>query len=125
MTNKISIMTPDIADGAIDSRGIIISYLPSDPVVEFVYIDTKVGTTRGHHYHKEFEEYILITHGNGMYLCPQPDGSVDRILVGPGQTIHIPKNCPHTFVPLTDCKSISMLTKPWNQCAEPITRVDG
>lgn len=122
MIDKIKIINPDISEKALDSRGIILSYLLKDPIVELVYIDTKLGQTRGHHYHKEFDEYILMTEGNGIYLCPLPDGTIDKILIGPGQAIHIPKNRPHTFVPLTDCKSVSLLTKPWDQCQEPITR---
>ena len=122
MIDKIKLIDPIIGDKALDSRRVILSYLPKDPILEFVYIDTKVGTTRGHHYHKEFEEYIILVEGNGVYLCPQPDGSTEKILMGPGQAIHIPRNCPHTFVPFTDCKAISMLTKPWDQCKEPITR---
>lgn len=123
MSDQITLLNPEISDLALDSRGVIASYLPKDPIVEFVYIDTKLGQMRGHHYHKEFEEYILITEGSGVYLCPLSDGTTKKILVGPGQAIHIPKNCPHTFFPLTDCKAVSMLTKPWDQCLEPITKI--
>ena len=44
--------------------------------------------------------------------------------MGAGQTIYLPKLTPHTFVPLTDCKSISLLTQQWNHCQEPITTVN-
>jgi hypothetical protein len=33
-------------------------------------------------------------------------------------------NVPHTFYPTADCKMIAMITKRWNDCDEPITRVE-
>lgn len=122
MPGKIKLLEADIADAAIDSRGAIYSFLPKDPIVEFVYIDTKQGVTRGHHYHKEFDEYIVMVHGEGIYLEPLDDGSIRKIVVGAGHAIYIPIGTPHTFVPLTDCKSVSMLTRCWDNCQEPITR---
>lgn len=122
---KIQVLTPDINVNAVDQRGAIYSYIPYDNLTEFVYIDTKQGTTRGHHYHKEFDEYIILTHGEGIYLEMLDDGEIRKIILGAGQAIYIPKFTPHTFVPLTDCKSISMLTKPWNSCNEPITTIKG
>ena len=60
----------------------------------------------------------MLVEGEGIYECPEQN---DKFVVGPGQVIYIPVGCPHTFVPLADCKSVSLLTKPWDQCAEPIT----
>jgi dTDP-4-dehydrorhamnose 3,5-epimerase-like enzyme len=121
MTGKIQILNPDISDKAVDSRGAIYSYIPFDAIVEFVYIDTKAGVTRGNHYHTEFDEYILLTHGEGIYLEPLDDGTVRKIIMGAGQAIYIPVGAPHTFVPLTDCKAVSFLTKRWDNCQIPIT----
>jgi dTDP-4-dehydrorhamnose 3,5-epimerase-like enzyme len=121
MTGKIQVLQPHIADKAIDNRGAIYSYIPHDNLVEFVYIDTKQGVTRGHHYHEEFDEYIMLVNGEGIYLEKLEDGSTRKIVMGAGQTIYIPRLTPHTFVPLTDCKSVSMLTKAWDSCNNPIT----
>lgn len=121
MIGKIKILNPDINDKGVDARGAIYSYVPFDAVVEFVYIDTKAGVTRGNHFHTEFDEYILLTHGEGIYLEPLEDGSVRKIIIGAGQAIYIPVGTPHTFVPLTDCKAVSLLTKQWNSCQTPIT----
>ena len=30
----------------------------------------------------------------------------------------------HTFYPTADCKMIAMITKRWNDCNEPITKVE-
>jgi oxalate decarboxylase/phosphoglucose isomerase-like protein (cupin superfamily) len=124
MTGRIQLLAPDISDKAVDHRGAIYSYIPKDAIVEFCYIVTNTGVTRGHHYHKEFDEYIMLVEGEGIYLELLADGTVRKIVIGPGQTIYLPRLTPHTFVPLTTCKSVSFLTKAWNDCAEPITGVD-
>jgi mannose-6-phosphate isomerase-like protein (cupin superfamily) len=124
MTGKIQLLTPDINDKAVDARGAIYSYVPKDAIVEFCYIVTNLGSTRGHHYHKEFDEYIMLVEGEGIYLELLDDKTVRKIVMGPGQTIYLPRLTPHTFVPLTACKSVSFLTKPWNDCDEPITGVN-
>ena len=105
----IKIFNPVINDYAVDHRGAIYSYVPLDSIREICYITTRAGVERGHHYHKEFDEYIMLAQN-------------EKIVVGPGQMIYIPIGCPHTFIPVTDCKSVSLLTKPWNECHEPITR---
>jgi uncharacterized RmlC-like cupin family protein len=121
MTGKIQLMTPDINDKALDSRGAIYSFIPKDSIVEFCYIDTKVGSTRGQHYHQEFDEYIMLVNGEGVYLEQLEDGTVRKIVMGAGQTIYVPAFTPHTFFPLTDCKAVSLLTKQWDDCTNPIT----
>lgn len=121
--SRIQLLTPDINDKAVDHRGAIYSYIPHDSIVEFVYIDTKAGVTRGHHFHTEFDEYIMLVHGEGIYLEPLDDGTTRKIVMAPGFVVYIPVNTPHTFVPLSDCKSVSFLTKRWDDCANPITPI--
>lgn len=123
MTGRIRLLDPDINDKAIDQRGAIYSFIPKDAIVEFCYINTKQGSVRGHHYHKEFDEYIMLVEGEGVYLEKINETTTRKIVLGPGQTIHIPSLTPHTFVPLTDCKSVSLLTKRWDHSLEPITTV--
>ena len=123
MTGRIQLLEPDINDKGVDHRGAIYSYIPEDSIVEFVYLNTRQGVTRGHHYHTEFDEYIMLVHGEGLYLEPLADGTTRKIVMAPGQTVYIPALTPHTFVPLTDCKSVSFLTKRWNDCANPITEL--
>lgn len=124
MTGKIQIIEPDINDNALDHRGAIFSFIPYESIVEWCYIYTKPNNTRGHHYHKEFDEYIMLVDGEGVYFELLENNQKRKIVVGPGTTIYVPKNTPHTFFPLTECKSVSFLTKKWNDCKEPITKVD-
>lgn len=121
--SRIQLLTPDINDKAVDHRGAIYSYIPHDNIVEFVYIDTKAGVTRGHHYHTEFDEYIMLVNGEGIYLEPLDDGTTRKIVMAPGFVVYIPAHTPHTFVPLSDCKSVSFLTKRWDDCTTPITPI--
>lgn len=123
MNGRIQLLTPDISDKAIDNRGAIYSYVPYDKIVEFVYIDTKAGVRRGQHFHTEFDEYILLVHGEGIYLETLDDGNTRKIIFGPGQCVYIPAGTAHTFVPLSDCKQVSFLTKRWNDCHNPITPI--
>lgn len=123
MTGKIQLLVPDIADNAVDHRGAIYSYIPHNAIVEFVYIDTKQGVKRGDHYHKEFDEYIMLVSGEGIYVEVLDSGQRRSIVMGPGQCIYIPALTSHTFVPVTDCKSVSFLTRRWDHCLEPTTPI--
>jgi len=103
MNGKIKFILPDINDKAIDSRGAIYSFIPHDEIVEFCYVTTKSGHARGHHYHKEFDEYLMLVDGEGIYLELLDDGTVRKIVIGAGQTLYVPRLTPHTFIPITDC----------------------
>lgn len=108
-----------------DGRGIIKTFYPeSDNIAEWNYIVTNKGNTRGFHYHKEFDEYIMMIQGEGVYVVTGVDGTQESIPVGAGECLYLPANVPHTLYPITDCKMIAMITKRWNDCAEPITRFE-
>ena len=106
-----------------DGRGGIFTYYPEqgDPVVEWSFIVTLKGSQRGHHYHKEFDEYIMFVEGNGVYLELRDDGTEVPTPVASGDCVYLPKNIAHTFIPMADCKMVAMITKKWNDCDEPIT----
>ena len=57
-----------IGNSAVDQRGKIFSFLPQQDIKEFVYIETIKGYDRGHHYHPEFDEYIVLTKGKGKFV---------------------------------------------------------
>jgi len=122
---RIRKIIPEINPATLhDGRGGIFTYYPElDPVVEWSYIVTLKGSKRGHHYHKEFDEYIMFVEGQGVYLELFEDSSEYSHPISSGECIFLPKNIPHTFIPMSDCKMIAMITKKWNDCKEPITSI--
>jgi mannose-6-phosphate isomerase-like protein (cupin superfamily) len=107
-----------------DGRGGIYTFLPETiDIKEWSYIITLKGAERGKHYHKEFDEYIMFVEGSGVYLEVDDNGLVDTMPVASGDCIFIPAYVGHTFKPNADCKAVALITKRWDNCKEPITRV--
>lgn len=107
-----------------DGRGAIFSYVPKQPIVEWTHQFIKAGKIRGNHCHPEFDEYILLVAGNGVEVAQNPDGSETRIDMSKGTCIFIPKGIYHVFLAITDCESVSFLTKKWDDCDQPIVHAN-
>ena len=107
-----------------DGRGGIFTYYPDDPIVEWNLLFTKAGESRGFHFHKEFDEYVLVTSGHGTYVGLEPDGSETIHKVAAGDCVHFPIGTPHTLYAMTDMRMVALLTKKWDDCDEPLTRID-
>ena len=124
MYKKIIKLDPEINPITVkDGRGIISTFYPqTDVIKEWSYIVTLKGSVRGHHYHKEFDEYIMFVEGEGVYT-EITNGEELVTPVSAGDCIYLPQGVPHTFYPTADCKMIAMITKRWNDCDEPITRI--
>lgn len=121
---RIKKLTPEINPVTFkDGRGIIQTFLPeADTIKEWNYIVTLKGAVRGHHYHKEFDEYIMFVEGEGVYT----EVTLGQEFITPvsaGDCVYLPMYVPHTFYPTADCKMVAMITKKWDDCAEPITRI--
>jgi dTDP-4-dehydrorhamnose 3,5-epimerase-like enzyme len=121
-SDKIEILDPIIADAGIDNRGVVYTYVPTQDIKEFNYIFSRAGTNRGYHCHEEFDEYVMLAEGE-MIIIEMLDNNNRKIVLAPGQTVRIPKGVAHVFVPITDCKFINFLTKPWHLCQNPITKI--
>ena len=119
--DKITKLYSSIGNTGIDERGKILSFLPQENIKEFVYIETIAGHDRGPHYHPEFDEYVVLTKGKGKYV-EKTNGGTRDIFVEAGECVRIPKGVYHTFVPTTNCSSVSCLTKAWDDCKNPILR---
>lgn len=126
MEHKIKLLKPDVNFSTLeDGRGGIFTYFPENAEIkEWSYIVTQKGSTRGHHYHPEFDEYIMFTTGHGCYIEQLENDEQFIQLVGPGDCILIPANTIHTFRPMEDCRMIALLTKTWNSCETPIISVN-
>jgi mannose-6-phosphate isomerase-like protein (cupin superfamily) len=119
--NQITLMTSSIGNDAVDERGKIFPFIPKNDIKEFVYIETVPGQDRGHHWHPEFDEYIVLTSGNGKFI-ERTDNGTREIKVTSGDCVHIPQGVYHTFIAETKCTSMSCLTKKWDDCNNPILR---
>jgi quercetin dioxygenase-like cupin family protein len=108
-----------------DGRGGIFTYYPEQPIVEWNLLFTRTGHARGFHYHKEFDEYVLITSGHGTYveLCEDKTERVHKVAAG--DCLHFPAGTAHTVYAISDMRMVALLTKKWNDCDEPITRIEG
>ena len=122
--NRIKRLAPEIAPITYkDGRGVISTFYPSVPIVEFNLITTHKGAFRGGHFHNEFDEYTLMVTGGGVYVELDGDTELSET-VATGDCLYIPKDVPHVFYPTADTQMVSLLTKRWNECKEPITKVE-
>jgi len=64
-----------------DGRGGIFTFIPDDPIVEFNFNYIKSGKIRGNHYHPEFDEYFLITEGEGVLVTRESDESKECVAI--------------------------------------------
>ncbi len=103
-----------------DGRGGIFTFYPEKPIVEFNFVFVNKGKIRGNHYHPEFDEYYLITSGQGVIVTKSEDGKEEFLYVGTGDCLYLPQGAPHVFYGITDCTMVSFLAKRWNDCAAPI-----
>ena len=104
-----------------DGRGAIFSFVPDAPILEFTHQFIKAGKVRGNHCHPEFDEYILLVDGAGVEVEKDLDsGKESFIYMNKGECIFIPNNTYHVFLAITDCQSVSFLTKRWDDCKVPI-----
>ena len=105
----------------IDGRGGIFSFIPKEPIYEWTHQFINKGKIRGNHCHPEFDEYILLVNGNGVEI--EKDINSGKEIThnfSKGECIFIPRNTYHVFVAITDCESVSFLTKKWDDCEKPI-----
>ena len=119
---KMKKITPDCNLNTIkDGRGAIFSYIPKHPICEWTHQFINKGKVRGNHCHPEFDEYILIVSGSGMEVEKDMEtGEENKIYLAKGECVYIPRNTFHVFLAITDCESVSFLTKKWDDCEKPI-----
>ncbi|TSC73246.1 MAG: hypothetical protein G01um101470_203 [Parcubacteria group bacterium Gr01-1014_70] len=104
-----------------DGRGGVFSFVPPTPIKEWTHQFIKAGKIRGNHYHPEFDEYILLVDGAGVEVEKnKKTGKEHFIYMSKGTCIFIPRNTLHLFMAITDCESVSFLTKQWDACERPI-----
>lgn len=104
-----------------DGRGGIFTFIPKEPIVEFNLNIIKAGKIRGNHNHPEFDEYYLVTSGEGVLIFRENENSEEEfIFMSKGQCTCTPLGISHVFLAITDCTVVTMLTKKWDDCKTPI-----
>jgi len=104
-----------------DGRGAIFSFVPDQPILEFTHQFIKAGKVRGNHCHPEFDEYILLVDGQGVEVEKDIEtGAEHFVYLAKGECVYIPRGTYHVFMAISDCQSVSFLTKRWDDCEKPI-----
>jgi dTDP-4-dehydrorhamnose 3,5-epimerase-like enzyme len=96
-----------------DTRGIFLGIIQDQEWKEINYIESKKGSIRGNHYHKETVECFFIIDGKiRVTLVDLITNSKKVFIVGKGSIFIVKPNTLHTFEVLEDSKWINMLSKP-------------
>jgi mannose-6-phosphate isomerase-like protein (cupin superfamily) len=100
-----------------DGRGAIFNWVPEHKIVEFNFMFYNKGIKRGNHYHPHFDEYMILTSGEGLSVSGKDKHT---IYMSKGICIYVPKGVSHVFHAITDCSAVSFLTKLWDESDPPI-----
>ena len=104
-----------------DGRGGIFTWVPDHDIKEFNLVIIKPNKVRGNHYHPEFIEYFLIVEGKLLLttedIC---SGESLNLLATSGMCFRTPIGVSHSFHAIDTSLCVSLLTKPWDECVEPI-----
>tara|TARA_B100000900_G_scaffold415958_1_gene448122 strand:- start:4283 stop:4723 length:441 start_codon:yes stop_codon:yes gene_type:complete len=105
-----------------DGRGGIFTFYPEDPIVEINFNIVKAGNIRGNHYHPEFDEYYVLTHGEGVLIFNDKSNNnkEEFLYLSRGACTRTKIGTSHVFRAITDCTLVVLLTKKWNDCDVPI-----
>ena len=105
-----------------DGRGGIFTFYPEDPVVEFNFNIVNAGNIRGNHHHPEFDEYYVLTSGEGVliYKDKTNNDKEEFLYLSRGACTRTKQGTSHVFRAITDCTLVVLLTKKWDDCEVPI-----
>lgn len=109
-----------------DGRGGIFTWIPEDKIVEFNILYFLPGKTRGNHFHPEFNEYFMVVSGSGVMVSRSTeDLSKEKIIhMSVGTCVRTPIGVAHAFYAITPVTAVALLSKKWDDCADPIIQVD-
>ena len=109
---KIETLNPSCnLDTVKDGRGGIFTFYPEDPIVEMNFNVVKTGKIRGNHHHPEFDEYYILTSGEGVLIYKDDDDKDQFIFMSRGTCTRTPKGVSHVFFAISECTLVVCLTK--------------
>lgn len=104
-----------------DGRGGIFTWVPDQAIKEFNMVIIKPNKIRGNHYHPEFTEYFLVVQGRLLLTTHDKKQNKNvNMLATSGMCFRTPIGTSHSFHAIDESTCISLLTKPWDDCKEPI-----
>lgn len=109
-----------------DGRGVILTYLPDEPIAEFNIVNFRAGTVRGMHYHPHFVEYSLAVSGQGMFVYWEENddpGTEKSLVLSPGYCVRIPIGVVHTIYSVSELNVVASLSKRWDLSDPPIVQM--
>lgn len=123
---NIKVLRPSCNPATVyDGRGGIFTWVPEDDLKEFNILYFKPGKSRGNHFHPEFHEYFLVVDGSGVMVTREDEDSPEEVIhMSKGMCVRTPSGTAHAFYAITEVTAIAMLTKPWDECDDPIIRLD-
>ena len=104
-----------------DGRGGIFSWVPKESIKEWSMLYFNSNKVRGNHHHPEFTEYFLVADGAIVLVTRDSHtGKEISMLMGKGMCFRTPPGVPHAVHAIKPSICISFLTKPWDDCENPI-----
>ena len=112
-------------DTVLDLRGGIFTWAPEERIAEFNLVYSRPGKVRGNHYHPEFTEFFTVVNGEGVMVWKSAiDDPLEVVHMARGTCVKIPSGVIHAFHAINDTVAMAMITKQWDECDQPIIRVD-
>lgn len=108
----------------VDGRGGIFTWLPELNIVEFNMVYFLPNKIRGNHFHPEFFEYFLVVDGTILMVTKDDNGNEISMQASRGVCFCTPPNTPHAVHAITQSICVSLLTKKWDDCKNPIIYTD-
>lgn len=110
-------------DTVSDGRGGIFTWVPEEPIEKYRMIHCNPVTKVREEHTSKSKEYLLITGGSGAIVFKEPSRDREVVPLSKGDCIYASPGIAHTVVPITPLSAVAMLTKKWDDCEEPITKV--
>ena len=97
--------------------------LPPVRLREFNLVYSRPNKVRGNHWHPEFTEYFLVVEGTGVMVWKSAsDAPLNIVPMSRASCVRIPSGVIHAFHAMTDTFGMAMITKPWDECEQPLIR---
>lgn len=116
MAIKVTHIKPEFKDG----RGYISRLVDDDNLHlrAVLYITSKVGTTRGNHYHKKDAHYVYCLRGKFKYSekdMKKPNSKIESVVLKPGDLVLSSPLVAHAMEFLEDTVFLAITTEPREQ----------